>query len=150
MFVCVSMFVKMHMQGVLRESSKVDRFFERQKSGRRGIVFIPAGRFTSVCLVALSLTDFFSGFSSPGSSASSSCLWYARPPPSNCVPSEGKPSAKKSTSWGMRVWQAWHGERGIDKITLEMTCKELDRYIARLYRKTGKVHTLRTQITMSL
>ena len=58
-----------------------------KSQGRRAVVLY-LGRFTAICLVAL--TDFFSHFSSPKSFASSSVV-----PPSNCVPSEGTKCQEK-------------------------------------------------------
>ena len=108
----------------LRESSKVDRFAAKVRGEERLCLYL--GRFTAFCLPAL--TDFFSRFSSPESFASLSVV-----PPSNCVPRVPTPTAKKSTSWGVKVWQMRHDERGGCKATL------LVLYILTSHKKRVKV-----------
>ena len=112
-YVCVCLSVCLSKFGVrvcesvkirsLHETSKVDRFFQRQKSGRISRSFH--------CPL---LGSPHNRFSSPESFANLSVV-----PPSNCVPRVPTPTVKKSTSWGVKFWQTWHDKRG--------GCKELDR-----------------------
>ena len=46
-------------------------------------------------------------------------------------------NTKKSTCWGMSVWEAWH-EEGLEENILEMRCKELDRHVARFVQEAVK------------
>ena len=99
--------------------------------------YLALGCFIAFCLAAL--TDFFSRFSSPESFQLICGILCHHPPTRYIIHATvflAEPGAKKkkSASWGVRVWQTWHDEKGI----LEMTCEELDRYIARFVQEAVK------------
>ena len=162
--VCVCLSLCLRVRQNLRESSKVDRFFQRQKSA----VVLYLGHFTAFCLAMAALTDLFSRFSSPESFASLSVV-----PPSNVF----QPSAntncqvfflyvyKSDKIESVQKLQLPRVQLGRESLANVARRKEevaknwIVSYIARFLqqaggckRKTGKVHklTLRTRITVHI